>query len=203
MSYGGGLSIGDSIRMQQNHNQLISELRDMNNNMTDYQRYARELEGKVSKLELKLKETREASMSNWFASMTRKALFTAAQLWIQKFDEAPVSKDLNDVKKNHIENSTELNDEQFLQLVQQVLRMIIADASNDRKDNVLYVAYEQYAKDTVVNSLHNETRAEKWKIEKVLEEKPLRPEDRELEIVKKIGASEPFSIIGPLAMEML
>lgn len=203
MSFVGGYGIADAMIAKRNHDELIAHLQEMNRNMTDYQRYARGLEEKVSTLELKLKETNEAAIANWFASSVRKALLTASQLWIQKFDETLVSKDLNDINKNRLEKSVELSDESFLQLVQNVLRMIVADASNDRKNNILYAAYEQYAKDTVVAALHNETRAEKWKIEKVLEEKPLRPEDRELEIVKKIGASEPFSIIGPLAMEML
>jgi len=65
------------------------------------------------------------------------------------------------------------------------------------------VCYERYAKKAVIATIQVETRAEKWKIEKVLEEQPLRPEDRELEIVKKVGKTEPFSVLGPLAMEML
>jgi hypothetical protein len=111
--------------------------------------------------------------------------------------------DLNAVGKNNIENSLETNDEAFLSLVQNIIKLMIADASNSRKDNGLYIAYENYAKTRVIDVLNQETRAEKWKIEKVLSERALTPADRDLAVVKKIGETEPYSVIGPLALEML
>lgn len=194
-----GYSIADRMIDQRNHQELIATLENMN----DWQRYARQLEERISKLELNLKESNENATSWLFASMTRKALLVAAQLWIQKYDEAPVAADLNRVGKNKIENSIETSDESFLSLTQNILKLLIADASNDRDDNFLYAAYEQYARTSVVQTLQVETRAEKWKIEKVLEARELSPQDRSIPLLKQMESSNPWSILGPLAKEML
>jgi hypothetical protein len=37
----------------------------------------------------------------------------------------------------------------------------------------------------------------------VLSERPFSPADRELAVVKRIDATDPYSIIGPMAIEML
>lgn len=197
MSFGYG--IADRMIDQRNHQELIATLQNMN----DWQRYARQLEERIAKLELQLKETDEHGMSHWFSSMTRKALLAASQLWIQKYDEAPVAADLNRVGKNKIENSIETSDEAFLTLTQNILKLLVADASNDRDDNFLYAAYEQYARTDVVKVIQVETRAEKWKIEKVLEERELSPQDRSIPLLKQMESSNPWSILGPLAKEML
>lgn len=197
MSFGYG--IADRMIDQRNHQELISTLQNMN----DWQRYARQLEERISKLELDLKESYENAHSWWFASMTRKALLVASQLWIQKYDEAPVAADLNRVGKNKIENSIETSDESFLSLTQNIIKLLVADESNDRNDNSLYAVYEQYARSTVVQTLQVETRAEKWKIEKVLEERELSPQDRSIPLLKQMESSNPWSILGPLAKEML
>lgn len=194
-----GYSIADRMIDQRNHQELIATLENMN----DWQRYARKLEERISKLELSLKESNENASSWWFSSMTRKAILVASQLWIQKYDEAPVSADLNRAGKNKIENSIETSDEAFLSLTQNILKLLVADESNERNDNLLYAIYDQYARDAVVHTLQLETRAEKWKIEKVLEERELSPQDRSIPLLKQMESSNPWSILGPLAKEML
>lgn len=197
MSFGYG--IADRMIDQRNHQELIATLQNMN----DWQRYARQLEERIAKLELDLKETSESAFKHWFSSITRKAILVASQLWIQKYDEAPVSADLNRVGKNKIDNSIETSDESFLSLTQNIIKLLVADASNDRGDNHYYAIYDQYARSTVVQVLQVETRAEKWKIEKVLEERELSPQDRSIPLLKQMESSNPWSILGPLAKEML
>lgn len=197
MSFGYG--IADRMIDQRNHQELIATLENMN----DWQRYARQLEERISKLELNLKESNEMSFNHWFASMTRRALLVASQLWIQKYDEAPVSADLNRVGKNKIENSIETSDESFLSLTQNILKLLVAYESNHRNDNSLYAIYEQYTRQAVIQVLQAETRAEKWKIEKVLEARELSPQDRSIPLLKQMESSNPWSILGPLAKEML
>lgn len=196
MSYG----IGSAIASAANAQAIINTIE----NMGDWQKYARKLEGRISELELQLKENFEYGVDMWFSTMTRKALLVASQLWIQKFGEVPVSPDLNAVGKNGIENSVEMRDEAFLKLVNNILKVLVAEASNsDFNNNVLYDRFERYARKSVIQTLQSETRAEKWKIEKILEEAPLSPADREMAIVKKVGGTDPFSVLGPLAEEML
>lgn len=196
MSYG----IGDAFVARANAQAIIDTIGDMNG----WRDYARKLEERISTLELQLKENQEYGLDMWFSTMTRKALLVASQLWIQKFGEVPVSPDLNKVGKNGIENSIEMNDEQFLKLVNNILKVLVAEVSNtDYKNNVLYDRFEQHARKSVIQTIQSETRAEKWKIEKVLEEAPLSPADRELDIVKRVAGTDPFSVLGPLAEEML
>lgn len=207
------LSIGDANQLTWQHNEQIRSLRAVYDNvdgvreevkkLTATQEYMRKLEAKVSNLELSLKENQEAHSKNWFASVTRRAYIIAKDLWLQKFNEVTVSKDLIEVGKNKFENSVRTDNEEFLKLVQNALRLTIADACNRNGNNNLYSEYEEYAKEGVIAVLQTETRAEKWLIEKVLTEQPLRPEDRELAIVKEIGKTNPQNVIGPLAMAML
>lgn len=195
MSYG----IGSAFAAAANAQAIIDTI----GNMNDWQAYARKLEERISTLELQLKENQEYGQDMWFSTMTRKALLVASQLWIQKFGEVPVSPDLNKVGKNGIENSIEMNDEQFLKLVNNVLKVIVAQYSNKDGNNSLYNLFERHARKSVIHTIQVETRAEKWKIEKVLEEAPLSPADRELDIVKRVAGTDPFSVLGPLAQEML
>jgi hypothetical protein len=207
------LSIGDANQLTWQHNEQIRSLRAVYENvdgvreevkkLTATQEYMRNLEAKVSKLELSLKENQEAHSKSWFASVTRRAYIIAKDLWVQKFNEVTVPKDLTDFSKNKLENYVRTDNEEFLKLVQNALRLIIADACNRGNNNGLYAEYEAFAKETVIGALQTETRAEKWLIEKVLTEQPLRPEDRELAIVKEIGKTNPQNVIGPLAMAML
>lgn len=196
MSYG----IGSAIASAANAQAIIDTI----GNMNEWQAYARKLEGRISELELQLKENQEYGRDMWFSTMTRKAILVASQLWIQKFGEVPVSPDLNAVGKNGIENSVEMRDEAFLKLINNILKVLIAQYSNkDYGDNTLYERFERHARKAVIGTLQSETRAEKWKIEKILEEAPLSPADREMAIVKKVGGTDPFSVLGPLAEEML
>lgn len=196
MSYG----IGDAFAARANAQAIIDTIGDMNG----WRDYARKLEERISVLELQLKENFEYGQDMWFSTIARKAILVASQLWIQKFGEVPVSPDLNKVGKNGIENSIEMNDEQFLKLVNNIFKIIIAETSNsDFRSNILYERFEQHAHKEVIKTIQSETRAEKWKIEKVLEEAPLSPADRELDIVKRVAGTDPFSVLGPLAQEML
>jgi hypothetical protein len=196
MSYG----IGSAIASAANAQAIIDTI----GNMNEWQAYARKLEARISELELELKENQDYGVDMWFSTMTRKALLTASQLWIQKFGEVPVSPDLNAVGKNGIENSVEMRDEAFLKLVNNILKVLVAQFSNkDFGDNRLYDRLERHGRKAVIKTLQSETRAEKWKIEKILEEAPLSPADREMAIVKKVGGTDPFSVLGPLAEEML
>jgi hypothetical protein len=123
------LDIIDHAAMYENTQAIINTIKNVN----DWQRYARELEERISKLEVKLKETGDSAIKNWFMSLSRKAIIVAGDLWLQKYGEVPVHPDVLAAGKNQFENHIEKSDETFLALVSNVLKLIVASESNSKQ----------------------------------------------------------------------
>jgi hypothetical protein len=69
-------------------------------NVNEWKAYAQQLEEKIAKLEVQLKESKDDGWELLIASLYRKSLFQATQLWLQQFNEVPVHPDLIAVGKN-------------------------------------------------------------------------------------------------------